>query len=146
MEKYKEKVRIRTNSLSLLAVGTIIIYFVLMLNRDHLPVLPSFIKGFQLGAFIGLELFLVAFISKYMRARKDENRLKKMYIEENDERTGLIVLKAGSLGMVIISSGLGIATIIAGFFSATVFFTLMSALFFVLVVFYTLWVYFAKKL
>lgn len=146
MEKFKEKVRTRINSLSLLLTGTGLIYLVLMLNRDRLPVLPDFIQGFHMGIFISLELAFVFFVSKYLKAVKSDTELKKLYIVENDERKGLIIQKAGSLGLGVIFCGLGIATVIAGFFNTLVFFTLLGALAFGLVVFYSMWIYFSKKL
>lgn len=69
-----------------------------------------------------------------------------MYIEENDERNAVILQSASSLSMVIILVGLGIASVIAGFFNTMIFYTLMAALFFVLIVFFALWIYFAKKI
>lgn len=146
MEKYKIKVNTRVNILSLVAVGTALIYLGLLLLRGQLPELPSLIKGFHIGAFIGGELCVVYFLGKYFRARRNEATLKQLYIEETDERTGLILQKAGSLGMTIAMGGLVLATLIAGFFSPTVFYALMGASFFVIIVFYSLWAYYAKKL
>lgn len=146
MNTYKEKLRIRTNLVALAAAITALIYVVLLLNRDHLPVLPSFIKGFHTGAFLGLEVFAAFYLGKYLKARNDEHALKKMYIDENDERFGLIIRNASTLGMSIILIGLCIAAIISGFFSATVFFALLGCLLFILVVFFSLWIYYSKKL
>ncbi|MDF2923985.1 MAG: hypothetical protein K0R57_2899 [Paenibacillaceae bacterium] len=146
MDNYRTKVQNRINILSLVAVGTALIYTVLTLYRDHLPDIPSFINGFHSGAFFGLELIVILFIVKFFRVRKNDAALKKLHIEENDERTGLIIQKAGSLGMVIVLVGLTVATIISGFFNTFIFFTLLGALLFILLVFYSLWIYFAKKI
>lgn len=146
MNTYKEKLRTRTNLVALAAVVTALIYTILTLNSDNLPTLPSFIKGFHIGTFIGLELFAVFYLGKYMRARNNENVMKKMYIEENDERSGLILRNASTLGMSVILICFLVAAIVSGFFSYTVFFTLMGSLLFVLFVFFGLWVYYAKKL
>lgn len=146
METYKAKIRARVNILSLLAIGTALIYLGFLLLRGQLPELPSLIKGFQIGAFIGGEICVVYFLSKYVRAMRNEANLKQLYIEETDERTSLILQKAGSLGMSIVMSGLVLATLIAGFFSSAVFYALMGASFFVIIVFYSLWAYYAKKL
>jgi len=146
MNTYKEKIRTRTNLVAIAAVVTALIYMILTFNRDNLPTLPSFIKGFHIGAFIGLELFAAFYLGKYMRVRNNDTAMKKMYIEENDERSGLILRNASTLGMSVILIGLLVAAIVSGFFSSTVFFTLMSSLLFVLIVFFGLWVYYAKKL
>ena len=111
-----------------------------------LPELPGFMKGFHFNAFVGLELIAAAYLGKLMRARRDESQLKKMYIAENDERSGLILRNASTLGLSAILVGLGVAAIVSGFFGATVFFTLLGCLLFVLIVLFALWIYFAKKL
>ncbi|WP_138751494.1 hypothetical protein [Paenibacillus sinopodophylli] len=146
MNAYKEKMRTRMNLVSFAAAGAALIFAGLMLYRDHLPVLPSFIKGFHIGAFIGFEVVAAWYLGKCMRARKNDTEMKKLYIAENDERTGLIFRNASTLGMSIVLIGLGVAAIVSGFFNANVFFTLMGSLIFVLIVFYTLLIYYARKL
>jgi uncharacterized membrane protein len=134
------------NLVSFAAAIAALVFLALTIFRDQLPVLPSFIKGFHIGAFIGFEVIAVSYLGKCMKARRDDTEMKKMYIEENDERTGLILRNASTLGMSVILMGLGVAAIVSGFFSATIFFTLMACLLFVLVVFFGLWAYYAKKL
>ena len=146
MEQYKAKLQRRINALSLVAVGTALIYAGLVFFRGQLPAVPSFIKGFHIGAFIGLELIIAFYLGKCMQAIKNADTLKKMRIAETDERTGLVLQKASSLGMSVMFFGLGLAAIISGFLNVVMFFTLLGVLFFALVVFYTLWVYFARKL
>ncbi|WP_151736022.1 hypothetical protein [Paenibacillus tengchongensis] len=146
MEKYKVSLRNRTNALSLVAAATLLIYVGLLMFRGGLPELPSFIKGFHIGAFIGVEVFVVSYLAKYMRASKSDTELKKLYIKENDERSSQILLSAGSLSMSVILVGLAIAAIVAGFFNSLVFYTLLAALLFILVIFFALMVYFSRKL
>ena len=146
MDKYREKLKVRTNILSLVAAVTLLIYVGLLFYRDRLPELPSFIQGFQTGVVLGIELGVISYLAKYMRALKNEAKLKKLFIEETDERTGLILRNASTLTVTVSLVVLGIAATIAGFFNSLVFFTLLGALFFVLIIFYTMWIYFAKKL
>ncbi|SET68734.1 hypothetical protein [Paenibacillus sp. NFR01] len=146
MEKYKMKLRNRTNNLSLLAIGSAMIYLALLLTRNLLPDLPSFIKGFHTGVFVGLELFVILYIGKYMKARKDEAALKRLYIKETDERSGQIFQNAATLGLAVILVGLALAAVVAGFFDSVVFFSLLGALFFVIIVFFALLAYYSRKL
>ncbi|MBT2764965.1 hypothetical protein [Paenibacillus sp. ISL-20] len=146
MDKYKIKVKTRKNALSMVATATLLIYVGLVFYRGGLPDLPSFIKGFHTGAFIGVEVAVVFFLVKYIKASKNEAELKKQYIEENDERSVMIIKSASTLSVAIIIIGLGIAAVIAGFFNSLIFYTLLVCLFFVLIVFFTLWMYYAKKL
>ncbi|MHA6482171.1 hypothetical protein ACX1C1_09775 [Paenibacillus sp. strain BS8-2] len=146
MNDYKKKTLIRITLVSSAAVLTAIAFLVLTLYRDQLPALPSFIKGFHIGAFIGLEAFCLIYLGNCIRVIRNEEAMKKMIIAETDERTALIVRNASALGMGMIHLGLGIATIIAGFLNKTVFFSLMGSQFFILIVFYASWVYYARKL
>ncbi|MVP00570.1 hypothetical protein [Paenibacillus lutrae] len=146
MDKYKIKVKTRKNVLSLVAAAMLLIYVGLVFYRGGLPALPSFIKGFHTGAFIGVEVAVVFFLIKYIKASKNEAELKKQYIEENDERGVMILKSASILSTAIIIIGLGIASVIAGFFNSLIFYTLLVCLLFVLIVFFTLWMYYAKKL
>lgn len=146
MDKYKIKVKTRKNALSMVATATLLIYVGLVFYRGGLPDLPSFIKGFHTGVFIGVEVAVVFFLVKYIKASKNEAELKKQYIEENDERSVMIIKSASTLSVAIIIIGLGIAAVIAGFFNSLIFYTLLVCLFFVLIVFFTLWMYYAKKL
>lgn len=146
MNEYLAKVNRRTNLVAFAAIAVALVYAALAIFRGYLPALPGFIKGFHSGAFIGAELVAVWYLAKCIRARKNETELKKMYIEETDERTGLIIRNASTLGMNIAFIGLAAAAIISGFFSATVFFAITGCLFFILLVFYSLWAYYAKKI
>lgn len=131
MEKFKAKIRKRTLVISIVLLAMAATYFVFSLYRDSLPPVPDFIKGFHTGAFIGVELVAVFFITRYSVSLRREELLKKLYIEENDERTKMIMQKSGALGMGICMVGLAIGTIAAGFVDKTVFFSLLGALVFI---------------
>lgn len=146
MEAYKAKLRSRINALSLAAAGSALIFAGLLLFREHAPSVPSFIKGFHIGVFIGLELIIVFYLSKCVRAYKNEEQRKRMRIAETDERTGLVIQRASSLGISVTMFGLGLAAVISGFLSTVVFFTVLGVLLFVLIVFYGSWAYVARKL
>ncbi|WP_434750978.1 hypothetical protein [Paenibacillus amylolyticus] len=146
MDKYKIKVKTRKNVLSLVAAATLLIYVGLIFYQGGLPDLPSFIKGFHTGAFIGVEVAVAFFLVRYIKASNNEAELKKQYIEENDERSVMILQSAGTLSAAIILIGLGIASVIAGFFNPLIFYTLLTCLLFVLIVFFALWMYYARKI
>ena len=91
MEKFKEKILKRTILMALIATLLTISYLVLFYKQNALPQIPDFIKGFQTGAFIGVDVILIRLIIKNIRSMKNENSLKKLYIEENDERKLMIM-------------------------------------------------------
>ncbi|MEK4072667.1 MULTISPECIES: hypothetical protein [Paenibacillus] len=146
MDKYKIKIKTRKNVLSLVAAATLLIYVGLIFYRGGLPDLPSFIKGFHTGAFIGVEVAVAFFLVRYIKASNNEAELKKQYIEENDERSVMILQRAGTLSTAIILIGMGIASVIAGFFNPLIFYTLLTCLLFVLIVFFALWMYYAREI
>ncbi|KLU54948.1 hypothetical protein EL84_22835 [Paenibacillus sp. VT-400] len=146
MDKYKIKIKTRKNVLSLVAAATLLIYVGLIFYRGGLPDLPSFIKGFHTGAFIGVEVAVAFFLVRYIKASNNEAELKKQYIEENDERSVMILQRAGTLSTAIILVGLGIASVIAGFFNPLIFYTLLTCLLFVLIVFFALWMFYAREI
>ncbi len=127
MEKFRAKIQKRVLILSLTAIFTAAVYLLLVsgLIMDT-PSVPDFVRGFNMGAFSGVELVLVFFTVKYSVSMKNEAALKKLYIEENDERRKMIFQKTGAVGMTLFIILSAIGAIIAGFFNQTVFFTLIG--------------------
>lgn len=93
--------------------------------------ITDMIRGFQVGIFIGLQTIMILYIVKYRKALNNQDELRKIYIEENDERTKLIKDKIGGVGFNFSLGMIATATIISGFFNQVVFVTLCAALFFV---------------
>ncbi|MDO3408284.1 hypothetical protein QWJ34_00735 [Saccharibacillus sp. CPCC 101409] len=145
MDLFHQKVRTRIRVLTALAVGVALIYAGFMLYRSELPILNSFTKGFHQGIFFGLELVILGFLAQNIKGSRNDAALKKMRIEENDERFGLIIQKTASMTALVMFAALGVATVIAGFLNAAVFFSLLGALLFMVVLFYSMWIYFAKR-
>lgn len=126
MDKFKEKVRSRVIILTVVCMSLGLSYLILFSNQDKLPNMPDFIKGFHSGVLFGIISLLTYHIIKNLIAMKDEKVLKKLYIEENDERIIIIMQKTGSIGINTCILGFGIATIIVGFLNETIFFTLLG--------------------
>ncbi|GGH15321.1 hypothetical protein [Paenibacillus segetis] len=146
MEKFKEKIRVRIISLSLITSLVCLINVILLTNRSRLPEISDFILGFQSGVFIGLILILVFCLMKFLASMKSDEALKKLYIQENDERRQLIGYKTSvftTVGMLIL---LAFATVVAGFFNEIVFFTLLGVLAALLILLYATLIYFKKTI
>lgn len=114
-----------------MAIGFIVLT---LLYRTRVAVgdenLSDMIRGYQVGIFTGIQLMLLKDIVNYTGAMKDEAKLKKLYIAENDERARLIQDKIGGVGFNFSLAVLGIATVAAGFFNQLVFVTLLAVLIF----------------
>ncbi|SDM98601.1 hypothetical protein [Acetanaerobacterium elongatum] len=106
----------------------------------------SFHLGFQVGLTTVVEFFLIWGSIKYLRVLGKEAELKKLYYEENDERTRAINEKTGgnvlnACSLIILTAG-----ILAGYFNAVVFFTLVACCVFLSVTHKILYIYYSKKL
>lgn len=107
--------------------------------------ISDMIHGFQVGIFIGIQIIIVIQIKKYNTALKNKDILKKLYIEEHDERTKLIKDKIGGIGLNLCIGGIAVAAVTAGFFNQIVFITLLSVLIFTVLVKGFFKVYYRKK-
>ena len=106
---------------------------------------PAMVYGFQAGlmtALLACGIFLLIRNGMFL---KNPEQLKKLYIEETDERTLLIRQKSGSVGMNFVMFGLAIAAAVAANFNAMVFFTLLGACVFVSIVRFALKVYYRQR-
>ena len=81
---------------------------------------------FTLGFSVGIGAVIISFMVKYYRALENEELLKKLYIEENDERLKHINTKIGGTGINIFILLLVLAMLISNYFNKTIFFTLLA--------------------
>lgn len=147
METYKNSLN---NRKIIAVIGILIAILALVFALVYqLPTISSnersFMAGFQVGILTVVIVMLGIDFVKSSKALKDETRLRNMYIEENDERQQAIDQKAGSIGMNIVAFGMSLATAIAGSFHETVFFTMLGATIFIVLVRVSLMLYYKKK-
>lgn len=106
----------------------------------------DFISGFQIGLFVAFAMCLVASITYIGTALKDDKKLKEMYIKETDERNIKISEMTGVKLQQSLCFPLMFATIIAGYFNAEIFFTLLGVVLFISIVTIARKIYFNKTL
>lgn len=106
----------------------------------------DFLSGFQIGAFIAFALLCIFSIVRYIIALKSEKVLKEIYIKETDERNIKISEMTGVKLQQSLCLPLLFAAIIAGYFSAEVFFTLIAVIFFISIVTIARKIYFNKTM
>ena len=148
MEQFKKKLRVRiaANIISgIVILACVIIGAVITIGPDTTE-FSSFHLGFQVGLTAAVELFMILGTVKYLRVLRSEEKLKKLYYEENDERTRAISEKTGGSVLYVCTIILLAAGIIAGYFNSVVFFTLLSCAAFLLVTRGGLSFYYSKKL
>jgi len=138
LDAFRKKVRAR-NSIGrvmlLIGAALAVMDFVM---REHIAggfKAADFFKGFgsafNIGVIYGIMSVAILFIIRNNKALKDDEKLKKLYIAETDERNLSIYQKAGSTGMNTITVGLLIGACVSIYFNMTVFFTLLGACLFV---------------
>ena len=135
MEQFKEKLRIQNLIFSLLSFLMLAFFIWYQAGKAEWVWFPTpagpdrfqdFWAGFTHGALIGLCLFLVFLMTRNLAAMKDEDKLRKLFIRENDERFQQIMLCARSAStQTFLFAGLA-AAIIAGFFSMAVSLTISA--------------------
>lgn len=144
MEKFREKVKLEVRiAISFFALQPLLI----LLSRKIAPNFPnSMAPDFIAGFLTGIVLVAVFYIGKRIKALKDENELKRLYIQETDERNIAIKAKAGATGILIILVGFSIAMLIASGIEKMVFFTLLGSTLFVAIVMALTKVYYNKTM
>lgn len=138
MKDFKKKIRERFNLctmfFSTLSLPGAVI-FSRLINRDMLFLGMLLLTGMAVIYIVNLRLLF-----RYGKALKSEEALKKLYIEEHDERRLLIKEKTESISIKIVLCGLILATFITGCFSTAISLTLLAV-----VVFIALTLHFTEK-
>lgn len=146
LDTYSEELKSREKIYKLyIGLALIFIFIGERLLKDKIAY-NDFIFGFIYGIVIGMELFCVGKVIKINKARDDYGLLRKMYIEENDERQILIRLKSGYPILVNLSLAIFLFAILAGFINKEVFVTLLSVGVFQLLVSKAIKLYWTRKI
>lgn len=130
MEKFRKKIKQR------MFWGTVLVVFALslsILDQTGLLFEIEFIKkhenlsNFQIAFVMVISIIAIFMIMKYKKALKDEAKLQILYNQENDERLQLVRQKSGMPMVMITSTIMIFAGIVAGYLNETVFHTLIAA-------------------
>jgi len=105
----------------------------------------DFIAGFCMGLCIGIAFVVIFYMLKCIAALRNEEKFKKLFVKENDERIKMIQSKAGSSGITIAVGGLLLGAMVAGYYDKAVFFTLVGATVFISLVVSLMKAYYWKK-
>lgn len=83
-------------------------------------------NGFGTGVCASIITFMAISLSRYSAALKNDEKLKKLYIAQTDERERLIFEKTNSSSFRTVIILLGFAAMIASFFSKPIFYTIIT--------------------
>ena len=156
MEQYRNKLKIQNwlcgigcailAVFAILAIGSEFGWFHVLIpatNDDHWR---STWYGYIFGTSIGVFAVLLTCLIRNCRAIRDEQKMKKLYVEANDERTIQIQTLARNTAMqIILCIGL-VATVIAGYFDVKVSITIFVCIWISSSVSLLLTWYYSKKL
>jgi len=125
MEKYRKIVRKRISMVMIvtLMVVTLVLcmhFFVIKSVDGASGNLFSFLEG----GVIGLDLVAMFYMIQYRKALENDEKLKKMYNEEHDERTQFIRQKSGFPFFTAAAAALIVGGVVAGYINSTVSYTM----------------------
>lgn len=136
MEAYRKKLKREVIINGIFVVFALVLIVLSWLRYGRIDTgqhAQSFFQGFQAGLFACWAVIMIYGIIVSIRALRSEERLRMLYIKEHDERTREIVMRAQSKAYKICLMVLMAAAIISGFYSNTVFFTLILVVAFIAV-------------
>lgn len=144
MEKFKENIKKRNK-------GLVFIIFIIFLVNSGLylfnqnRLINSSALGFQIGVLIGMSGLCMIRIGQYQKAIKNEKQLKRLYIQENDERKALVKQKM-ALGSLFTSMlAIIIAASFALYYDEKVAITLISTVFMIALISIAYKFYYLRK-
>lgn len=138
MEQYKEKLKVSQRIYTAAAVLLMIFSVLFLLSECGIvnitPITgdshwQSRWRGFVSGASVGIAALMLMGIVRISKALKDEKALKKLYIQDHDERQIQIWTAARATAMQIFLIGGLVAGIVAGYFNMTVSVTILACVF-----------------
>ncbi len=139
MENFKDKLKIQNISNTVCAVILVLFNIFLLLGKTGL--IPNLVptasddrwtdvwSGFATGASTAMLGFMIGGLIRNHKALKDEKALKKLYVNENDERTIQVWTSARAAAFqTFLLLGI-VAAVVAGYFNMTVCITIIATLF-----------------
>ena len=132
MEAFKGILRRRVALYAALLVLFVAASVVAPLFRADMPGVDDhtlgMVRGFQSGIFAGLSILLLRQLILALRALRNEEARRKLYVQEKDERRRFILDKMGGFAYNLAMGAVGAAGCIAGYFNLTVSATLLLTL------------------
>ena len=143
MEEFRKKVQKRVMIDSLICGNAMLIYMALLFFTKDVS---EFGKGISIGLFCGFEIVAVFTLAKNFTALHNDDKLKEMYINENDERNIAIAKETSQKGSLITLVLTALAAVTAGFFDVKICLTLTAALLLSAIVNISVNIYYNRKM
>ncbi len=155
MENYREK--LKTGNFILAAASFVLALFCMFTAGGEAGLVPfltpsagdnhwqSMWRGFCCGASFGILAMMLFILIRNLLALRNDEKLKKLYVKEHDERAIQIWTSARAASLqAFLLLGL-VATVIAGYFSITVSLTLLACVFSTALISLAFKIYYSQK-
>jgi len=146
MEKYREVVRKR---IRIVMVVTVLVVTLVLCMHFFIAKSVNGASGnlfsFLEGGVIGLDLVAMFYMVQYRKALNDDEKLRKMYNEEHDERTQFIRQRSGFPVFTAAAAALIVGGVAAGYINSTVSYTMSACGIFIILYQLALKFYFKRK-
>lgn len=156
MELFREKLKVQNMAIGMCCMVLAIFCFLaaageagfigFMVPASNNSHWQSMWRGIVMGMSVGILIVMIAFLIRNILALKDDKRLKKLYVETNDEREIQIWTAARSTAMQIFLMAGVVAAIVAGYFSMAVSITIIACMFIQSMIGLACSIYFRMKL
>lgn len=123
MKEYRERVAKGLISGSIFIIAMIILEVIL--SYVFADSTTGLSKYFSYGFFSGIIVVALYYIAKSVAALKDEEKLKKMYIEKNDERNLEVQRRGSQLALRILLASFAVALLVASHLDFKIYKTLL---------------------
>lgn len=143
MEKFREKIKKRfwISTFVSLFVPLVLIALQIITKKD-----VDYASGMIYGAVSGALVTAVFNIARMYSALHNEEKLKKMYIEETDERNIMLNKETGNTALIISLVCISFASVIASFFNIGISIALAAAACFTTMVTVVVKIYYNKTM
>ncbi len=136
MKDFREKLKV-TRTILVIAMGILLAFSTLFVLAEYgvIRLVPtagdshwqSLWRGFACGASVGIAACILVGLIRISKALRDEKKLKKLYVEETDERKHQIDTAAKALALQIFLTFGAVIGIVFGYFNVTVSITILSS-------------------
>ncbi|MBP5363716.1 MAG: hypothetical protein J6Y71_11955 [Ruminococcus sp.] len=143
MEEFRKKLQKKAIAAAIICLlaPTILITLQIITKRD----VDTFGSAIY-GAFGGVMTVAVFNLVRMLSAIKSEEKLKRLYIAEKDERNILIGKQTCTASLLIVVTGIAFAALIASYFNITVSLTLGAVVLFIALVLLGVRIYYNKTM
>lgn len=129
MEIYIKKLKRRVLFIKVLLIITVLFLLNQQFSFLGIQLTPTNhnVAMFQLGLILGIEILAIKTMMSYIKALNGTTDIELLFNQEHDERQQLIRQKSGMPMLMITSTIMLLAGIIAGYFNEIIFLTLVIA-------------------